>query len=180
MTDSGTSAASDAGWSRRRWLTAFCGLAAVTATARLAYPHAVRGANLPPLALPNGLHPLLVQRLKGFHARYDAVFAAQGSVGLKAAVAADVMRLRGQDLWLDALLNWIRLGGWAQVAETSINVAEVGGADVRRAAAAALASGVPPAVTAAVHGSRIIALHRAETDPLARNYWTEVRRQLGI
>jgi hypothetical protein len=180
MTESETTAASDAGWSRRRWLAAFCGLAAVTATARLAYPHVVRGANLPPLVLPSGLPSLLAQRVKGFHTRYDATFAAHGSTAMRTQIAGDILRFRGQDAWLDALQNWIEFGGWAHAADLSINVAETGGVDVRRQSGKTLLTVPTGLIGATSHGSRIIALHRAETDPTATTYWRELRRRLGI
>jgi hypothetical protein len=166
--------------SRRRWLAKLGALAGLSAVGSFAYGRLGRAAGLPTLVLPAGLSPLLVARLRGFHSRYDAVFVAQGAGPMGAMIASDVLRFRGQDLWLDALQQWIERGGWTQAADLSLNVAEVAGTDVRRYAAGILADSPTPGLSAAAHGSRIIALHRTETDATAKTYWARLRRRLGI
>jgi hypothetical protein len=134
----------------------------------------------PQLVLPSGLPALMVQRLQNLHSRYSALRVSGGVPAVRQRVLADLHGYRGYDQWLEAVVNWIRFGGWADTADLLIDAAEIGGDTVRRNAAVLLATTSTPLVTGALHGPRVVRLHKQETDAAAVADWKDLRRKLGV
>jgi hypothetical protein len=165
---------------RRTFVRALFGIGVTAAAGAAGYGYFARGASLPPLSLPAGLGSLATTRLQRLHSRYDAAFVSGGAAALRTAVGKDLVGFRGFDAWQEIVVDWIDLAGWAHAADLMIDAAEVGGVDLRRTVASTLATRPTPLVVAATHGPRIVRLHRAETDAMARTYWSDLRRVLGI
>jgi hypothetical protein len=134
----------------------------------------------PRLAMPSGLPPLMVQGLQNLHARYSALRVSGGVPAVRQRVLADLHGYRGFDEWMCAVVEWIQLAGWADAADLMIDAAEIGGASVRRNAAAYLAARSTPLVVAALHGPRLVRLHKTESDASAAADWKDLRRTLGV
>jgi hypothetical protein len=134
----------------------------------------------PSLVLPPGVPSLMAQRINNLHLRYGAIRTVGGVSAVRQRIISDLHGYRGFDEWLESVQNWIRFAGWADAADLLVDSAEIGGASVRRNAAALLAaipSGLPMANG---YAPRIVRLHKMETDPAASADWRDLRRQLGI
>lgn len=171
---------SDRMLSRRRFFTFAAGIAvggaaigALLRTRDVAPPY-------PPLVIPSGFDPKLVERLRRLHQRYDKLRTIQGVAAVRQRILFDVHQLAPYDNWMIAIIHWIRVAGWTDAADLLIDAAEFGDASVRRNVAAILASFTTPLLMANGCGPRIIRLHTSETDAAARDDWRDLRKQLGI
>ena len=99
---------------------------------------------------------------------------------MRGQVIADLRGFRGNASWQETIVEWIDLAGWRDAADLLIDASESGDADVRRTCSARLIGRKTPLLMANGYGPRIIALQQNETEPLARQYWTTLRTQLGI
>jgi hypothetical protein len=165
---------------RRRFLASLGGLAVLTGAARVGYGLLSKGASLPALVVPPGFGAADTARLQRLHARYDAVYGTGGASALRTRVSADINAFAATPTWLELVVQWIVRPGFATCADLLIDAALVGNDDLRRSCAAYLADRPTPLVSAASHGARIIHLHHAETDALAKSYWFALRRRLGV
>jgi hypothetical protein len=155
-----------------------CGLSGLTAATYFATHSAA--AAYPPVVVPAGTPTELATRIVNLHRTYDAAKRAGGVVGLRTKVASDIATLSFSPEWLTSIMRWIVLAGWNDAADLLINIAEVGGATERISASAYLSSKSTPLLTAASHGTRLIALHTHETEPLAKASWSVLRKQLRV
>lgn len=168
---------------RRGWLAAIGGCAGVGAVAGFAAKMLTRGSlgtPLPPLVLPPNVGGLTATRLQGLHARYSALRAARGVAAMRAKIVADLRSFAGHQEWQEIITAWVELGGWADAADLLIDASEIADVQVRRSAAAVLSTRPTGLLLANGCGPRIIRLAQLEVDPLAAEYWRDLRRMLGI
>ena len=134
----------------------------------------------PPLVLPAGIPTLMAQRLNNIHSRYSVIRNTSGVPAVRQRIIADLHGYRGFDEWLISEVEWIDIAGWTDAADLMIDAAEIGGAPVRRNAAAYLSSRATPLLIANGYASRIVRLHKTETDAVAAADWVDLRKLLGI
>jgi hypothetical protein len=138
--------------------------------------HDVRRASTsyPALQIPIGMAPLAAERLRTLHARYDAIATESGVEAMRSRIRSDIVEHASDDLWLEAIAEWIDLVAWTEAADLSIDVAERAGTLGRCNCASALSERATPLVTGAMHGRRIRNLLAAETDLTSIDYWNQV------
>lgn len=167
--------------SRRRMLL---GVAGLTAAAGMTYRCFGVGRALmdayPALVLPVNLPTVVRERLLRLHARYGATRAASGVAAMRRQIMSDVRVWARFDDWLEMVADWIHRAAWNDAADLCVDIAEAGGADVRRSCAMSLAMKESPLLTANACQPRIVRLDEAETDGGASGYWKALRKQLAI
>lgn len=134
----------------------------------------------PPIVIPDDTQPDLASMLRELHGRYNASKASGGTTGLRFLISRDLKRLANSEEGLSLIVAWIDLAGWDDAADLLIEAADVGSPAIRISCAALVMSRSTDLLTAGKHGPRIVRLHMTETEPLAKEYWLEVRRRLGV
>jgi hypothetical protein len=132
------------------------------------------------LNLPPSVPPVIALRLQALHARYDAIAVDSGVPAMRARILSDINGFRGHDEWLDAIAQWIARVGWHEAADFCVDIAEIGGSNVKRSCVSMLASMHTPLVVPTNHGPRIRKLSANETDPATLDYIGQIRRRLGV
>ncbi len=138
------------------------------------------GPSYPPLELPVVFPALMTDRINNLHLRYSEIRTTRGVQAVRQQIIADLHGYRDFDAWIESIQNWIRFAGWSDAADLLIDSAEIGGQNVRRNAARILADNTTALPIQNGYASRIVRLHKAETDPDASAAWRTFRENIGI
>jgi hypothetical protein len=164
--------------SRRRFLAGAAVLGATAASAL--FWNDVQATAYPPIQVPAEFTPLLAQRVRGLHAVYDKAKLTGGLLGLRAKIRSDLRTFTVSEPWMEAVVRWIDVAGWADASDLLVDAAERGTADVRRTCAVLLIDRVSPLLVPNGYGPRLVKLHRSETDPSVAAELLAARRVYGV